>query len=288
MQVVSTVAEVRAARAAFPSFGLVPTMGALHDGHLTLVRRAKEACGAVGVSIFVNPKQFGPTEDLAAYPRDLAGDLAKLESVGTNLVWTPTPEIMYPAGYDTMVSVGGITTLLEGASRPGHFDGVATVVTKLFNVFQPTAAFFGTKDAQQLAVIRKLVADLEMPLDIVGVPTVREADGLAMSSRNAYLTPQQRPAATVLHRALAAAEAAWQAGERSGEALRAVVKQTLDTEPQAQVDYVSVAHPSSLQELDVVDPAVGALVSLAVRVGKPRLIDNITLTPISPQDPARG
>lgn len=279
MDVLLEVAEVRAARRRFADFGLVPTMGALHEGHLTLVRRAKAECGAAGVSIFVNPKQFGPSEDLDAYPRDLDGDLAKLERLGVDVVWIPTPEIVYPPGYDTTVSVGELTTRLEGASRPGHFDGVTTVVNKLFNVFQPTKAYFGMKDGQQLRVIRKMVEDLAMPLEIVAVPTVREDDGLAMSSRNAYLDPAQREAAVVLHRSLAEAARAWASGERSGERLRTLVEQTLGGEPDARIDYVSVADPVRLIELADIDPAVGAFVSIAVRFGRTRLIDNVVLEP---------
>lgn len=279
MQVVETVAQVRVARSRMASLGLVPTMGALHEGHLTLVRRAKQECGTAAVSIFVNPRQFGPNEDLDAYPRDLAGDLAKLEAAGADLVWTPTPDVMYPPGYDVNVSVGGLTTVLEGAARPGHFDGVATVVTKLFNVFTPTAAYFGTKDAQQLAVIRKLVADLNLPVDVREVLTVREPDGLAMSSRNAYLTPAQRASAVVLSRALERVRAVWEGGERSGDALRAAVLDVLATEPSGEPDYVSVAHPATLRELTQVDPRTGALVSLAVWFGRTRLLDNVRLEP---------
>lgn len=280
MQVVRTVAEVRTARAAFDGFGLVPTMGALHEGHLMLVRTARAECGSVGVSIFVNPRQFGPRDDLDAYPRNLDGDLAKLEQAGADLVWTPTTEIMYPPGYDTTVSLGRITSVLEGRSRPGHLEGVATVVTKLLNVFQPTTAYFGTKDAQQLAMIRKLVTDLEMPLSVVGVLTVREPDGLAMSSRNAYLDPEQRLAAVVLSRSLHHARQAWDRGQRSGDQIRTIMGDVLAQEPLAQVDYVSVADPRTLDELGEIAPDVGAMVSLAVRIGATRLIDNITLEPI--------
>ena len=279
MKVVTTRAELRAARAAFDTLALVPTMGYLHDGHLSLVRAAKADRGPVAASIYVNPKQFGPTEDLATYPRDLDRDLALLEEAGCDLVWTPRTEDIYPPGFDTHIDVGSVTEVLEGAHRPGHFRGVATVVNVLFNAAQPTAAYFGQKDAQQCVVLRKMVADLAMPVEIVIGPTVREPDGLAMSSRNAYLTGADREAAGVLIRALRAAEAAWQAGETDGGALREAMSRVLGAEPLAQVDYVSVADPDTLVELDDVDPARGALASMAVRVGPPRLIDNLILAP---------
>ena len=279
MKVVTTRAELRAARAAFDTLALVPTMGYLHDGHQSLVRAAKADRGPVAASIYVNPKQFGPTEDLATYPRDLDRDLALLEEAGCDLVWTPRTEDIYPPGFDTHIDVGSVTEVLEGAHRPGHFRGVATVVNVLFNAAQPTAAYFGQKDAQQCVVLRKMVADLAMPVEIVIGPTVREPDGLAMSSRNAYLTGADREAAGVLIRALRAAEAAWQAGETDGGALREAMSRVLGAEPLAQVDYVSVADPDTLVELDDVDPARGALASMAVRVGPPRLIDNLILAP---------
>ncbi len=252
--------------------GLVPTMGYLHAGHISLVQAARRDCASVVVSIFVNPTQFGPQEDLSRYPRDLPRDLALLEKAGVDLVWLPTPEIMYPPGYQTWVSVDDVTRPLEGAMRPGHFRGVATVVAKLFNVVQPDRAYFGQKDAQQAAVITRMVRDLNFPLEIVVCPTVREADGLAMSSRNTYLDPAERQAALVLHRALSAARAAYEQGERDGGRLRQVMQHTLAGEPLAQPQYVSCADADTLQELD--GPVKQALFSMAVYIGKTRLIDN--------------
>jgi pantoate--beta-alanine ligase len=277
MRVVATVAEVRQARRKLAgSWGLVPTMGFLHEGHLSLATRARAENDYVGVSIFVNPTQFGPTEDLAAYPRDLARDLALLEAAGVDLVWTPPVEEMYPADFQTYVTVEQVTRPLEGAARPVHFRGVATVVAKLFNVFQPDRAYFGQKDAQQVVVIKQMARDLNFPLDIVVCPISREADGLARSSRNIYLTPAQRAAAPVLYRALCAAQTAWEAGERDGERLRQIMGDVLAAEPLAQPDYVSAADPFTLAELG--DGSVhGALLSMAVRVGRARLIDNMLL-----------
>ena len=277
MQTLTTLPELRAARAKLPApVGFVPTMGYLHAGHLSLVRRARRECASVIASIFVNPTQFGPNEDLDAYPRDLQGDLDKLRAAGVDLVWTPTPDVMYPSGYQTWVTVEHLTRPLEGKMRPGHFRGVTTVVAKLFNAVQPDKAYFGQKDAQQAIVIRQMVRDLNFPLEIVVCPIVREPDGLAMSSRNAYLTPEQRRAATVLYRALSAAKAAYHAGERDAERLRALMAATIQAEPLARLQYVSCAHPATLDELDTVDQ--DALFSMAVFVGKTRLIDNFLLT----------
>lgn len=276
MQVIGTIDAFRAARSRYPRLGLVPTMGFLHDGHLSLVRRAREECGAVAVSIFVNPTQFGANEDFASYPRNPERDLALLREAQTDLVFTPTPAVVYPPGHDTGVEVGSVTGVLEGAVRPGHFRGVATVVCKLFNIVQPTRAYFGQKDAQQTVVISKMVRDLDMPLEVVICPTVREADGLAMSSRNAYLAADERRAAAVLRRALAAAEARFASGERSGEALRQAMRETLATEPMGSIEYVSIADRRSLNELEQVE-VDGALASMAVRIGKTRLIDNVIL-----------
>jgi pantoate--beta-alanine ligase len=276
MQVIETIAAFRAARSRYPRLGLVPTMGFLHEGHLSLVRHAKRECGAVAVSIFVNPTQFGANEDFAGYPRNMERDLSLLRDAQTDLVFTPTPAIVYPSGHDTGVEVGSVTSVLEGAVRPGHFRGVATVVCKLFNIVQPTRAYFGQKDAQQTIVITRMVRDLDMPLEVVICPTVREADGLAMSSRNSYLKADERHAATVLRRALAAAEARYAAGERSGEALRQAMHETLAAEPMGVVEYVSIADRRSLTELDSVADD-GALASMAVRIGKTRLIDNVIL-----------
>lgn len=276
MMIVSTIDELRSARAILDEpVGLVPTMGYLHEGHLSLVRRAAEECAGVVVSIFVNPTQFGPSEDLAAYPRDMERDLRLLEPLGVNLVWMPTPEIMYPDGYQTWVEVDALTGFLEGAQRPGHFRGVTTVVTKLFNGVQPARAYFGQKDAQQAAVIRQMVRDLNFPLGVVVCPIVREPDGLAMSSRNAYLNPEQRQSATVLYKSLSAAREAYDAGERDAEQLRAIMRDKLATEPLAQVQYVSCADYDTLEELEKI---LGkALLSMAVFVGKTRLIDNFVL-----------
>ena len=221
MKTVTTISELRLARLGLPEpVGLVPTMGALHPGHLSLARAAKKECASVVASIFVNPTQFGPSEDLAAYPRDLPRDLGLLEKEGVDLVWTPTPEIIYPPGFQTWVTVEQVSQGLEGSMRPGHFRGVATVVAKLFNAVQPHRAYFGQKDAQQAAVVRRMAADLDFPLEIVVCPTLREADGLAMSSRNAYLNPAERQAATVLSRALQVAKATCLSGAHQGENLR--------------------------------------------------------------------
>ncbi len=276
MQVVTSLQDLRAARTAlFGTLGLVPTMGFLHEGHLSLVRRAKAECEHVGVSIFVNPTQFGPSEDLAKYPRDLPRDLAMLEKAGVDLVWTPTNEIVYPPGYQTYVVVENVSQPLEGKQRPGHFRGVATVVTKLFNAFTPDKAYFGQKDAQQAAVIRRLAADLNFPIQVVVCPIAREPDGLAMSSRNVYLDPQERQAATILYRALCAAKAQFDAGERNAGKFRATMSVMLATELLARLEYVSAADPDTLVELERVERRV--LLSMAVQIGTTRLIDNLVL-----------
>lgn len=276
MDVVTTIGEVRRIRKARPgTWGLVPTMGYLHEGHLSLVRRARAENDHVAVSLFVNPTQFGPHEDLDRYPRDLNRDLSLLEPLGVDLVLAPAVEEMYPPGFQTKVIVEDVARPLEGAARPGHFVGVATIVCKLFNIFQPDRAYFGQKDAQQVVVIRRMARDLDFDLEIVVCPTVREPDGLAMSSRNVYLSPEERRAATVLFRALSAAQAAWQAGERDGERLRQQMRAVLAAEPLARPDYVSVADPDTLVELDQVGER--ALASLAVRIGATRLIDNLIL-----------
>lgn len=277
MQVVERIPEARErVRAAERPLGLVPTMGYLHEGHLSLVQRARAENVTLAASIFVNPTQFAPTEDLSTYPRDLPRDLERLEAEGVDLVFAPSADEMYPPGFDTWVDVGTVTTTLEGAARPGHFRGVATVVARLFNILQPDRAYFGQKDAQQAVVIRKLVADLGFPVDVRVLPTVREVDGLALSSRNVYLAPDERQAALVLSRSLAAARAAFDAGERDAERLRAAMRAVLAAEPLARPDYVSVADATTLAEMDgVVDRT--ALVSLAVRIGRTRLIDNLLL-----------
>jgi pantoate--beta-alanine ligase len=276
MLTVISLSDLHSARLSFPGrVGLVPTMGYLHEGHLSLVRRAREECDQIAVSIFVNPTQFGPKEDLSKYPRDLDRDLSLLEPLGVDLVWMPTSEIMYPPGYRTWVEVEGITRLLEGPMRPGHFQGVTTVVAKLFNAVQPHRAYFGQKDAQQAAVIRQMTRDLNFPIEIVVCPIMREPDGLAMSSRNVYLDPAQREAATVLYRSLCAAKAAYESGERDAETIRGRMKEVLAGEPLADVQYVSCADYDTLEELEMVTGK--ALLSTAVFLGKTRLIDNVVL-----------
>jgi pantoate--beta-alanine ligase len=276
MRTVISLADLHSARLSYLGrVGLVPTMGYLHEGHLSLVRRAREECDRVVVSIFVNPAQFGPKEDLSRYPRDLDRDLSLLEPLGTDLVWMPTVEMMYPPGYQTWVEVEEITRPLEGAMRPGHFRGVTTVVAKLFNAVQPHRAYFGQKDAQQAAVIRQMARDLSYPIEIMICPIVREPDGLAMSSRNVYLDAEQRKAATVLYRSLSAAKDAYEQGERDAEKLRQIIKGVLASEPRAEVQYVSCADYDTLEELETVTGK--ALLSMAVFVGKTRLIDNIVL-----------
>jgi len=276
MMIVSTLDELHTARLLLDgSVGLVPTMGYLHEGHLSLTRRAKAECKAVVVSIFVNPTQFAPTDDLSKYPRDLERDLRLLESVGVDLVWTPMPEVMYPPGFQTWVEVEEMTRPLEGSVRPGHFRGVTTVVAKLFNAIQPTRAYFGQKDAQQAAVIRQMTRDLNFPIEIIICPIIREADGLAMSSRNVYLDMEQRKAATVLFRALSAAKDEFEKGERDAEKLRRKMKAVIAGEPLAQMQYVSCADYDTLQELEKVTGKI--LLSMAVFLGKTRLIDNFVL-----------
>ena len=276
MQRATCLVELRTARAPMKgTFGLVPTMGALHAGHCSLVKRAREECEYVGVSIFVNPTQFSPGEDLDKYPRKTDHDLELLVGLGVDVVWLPTPEEIYPEGFQTWVTVDGLTQPLEGKSRPGHFRGVTTIVAKLLNSFLPDRAYFGQKDAQQVAVLRRMVKDLNYPVDLVVCPTVREADGLALSSRNAYLSSKERQAATVLYRALNAAKKEYDKGERDGDALRGVMRSEIEAEPLAHEEYVSVADPETLSELDKINSNV--LLSLAVRIGKTRLIDNLLI-----------
>ncbi len=276
MKVVTALADLRTARAALANpLGLVPTMGYLHQGHLSLVQRARAECASVAVSIFVNPTQFGPQEDLAAYPRDLERDLGMLGREGVDLVWTPSAEGVYPPGFQTWVTVERVSQGLEGERRPGHFRGVATVVAKLFNAFQPQRAYFGQKDAQQAVVIQRMTHDLNFPIEVVVCPTVREQDGLAMSSRNLYLAAEERRAATVLSRALFAAGEAFAAGERRADRLRGILSETLAQEPLARPVYVSAADPATLEELS--GPTEHALLSMAVYIGKTVLIDNIVV-----------
>lgn len=276
MMIVSTVQELRTARSILDGpVGLVPTMGALHEGHLSLVHRAAGECASVIVSIFVNPTQFDQKQDLSMYPRDLEADLRLLDPLGVSLVWTPSDSIMYPDGFQTWVQVEKLSNVLEGAQRPGHFRGVATVVAKLFNATQPDRAYFGQKDAQQVVVIRRMTRDLDFPVEIVVCPTVRETDGLALSSRNVHLTREERNAATVLYRALEAARQAHASGERQADGLRDVMEKVLASEPLAQPQYVSCADADTLEELEQV--AGKALLSTAVTFGKTRLIDNLLL-----------
>lgn len=276
MQVLKTISGIRKLRQQLSgSVGFVATMGYLHNGHLALVKQARAETGVVVASIFVNPTQFAPSEDLTVYPRDLKRDLKLLEQEKTDIVFIPSEEEMYPARFNTWIDVEGITAKLEGACRPGHFRGVATVVGKLFNIIQPTRAYFGQKDAQQSMVIKRMVADLNMDLEIVVVPTVRESDGLAMSSRNTYLDPEERPAATVLFKALSLAKELWQQGEKDADQIRRQMTSRIEKEPLAKINYVSIVDVNTLEELKIIKPP--ALASLAVRIGKTRLIDNILL-----------
>jgi pantoate--beta-alanine ligase len=276
MKIVTSLAELRAARYLLSgSVGFVPTMGFLHAGHISLVAAARAECDRVVASIFVNPTQFGPNEDLAKYPRDLPRDLDLLDAAGVDLVWTPTAEVMYPSGFQTWVQVEALTLRLEGEIRPTHFRGVTTVVAKLFNAVGPDKAYFGQKDAQQAAVVRRMIKDLDFPIEIVVCPTLREADGLAMSSRNTYLNPAERRAATVLFRALSAAKSAYDSGERAAEKLRVIVRGIVASEPLAKLQYVSCADYDSLEELESVRGR--ALISMAVFMGKSRLIDNFVI-----------
>ena len=276
LQIAHTIAEARSAlrelRARGRSIGLVPTMGALHEGHLSLVRAAKAACDVVTVSIFVNPTQFGPNEDFAQYPRTFEADCAALEHEGVDLIFAPSAEEMYPAGASTFVDVEGVSNRLDGASRPGHFRGVATVVAKLFHIVQPDRAFFGQKDAAQVAVLKKMVRDLHFGLELVVCPIVREPDGLAMSSRNRYLSVEEHRQALVLHHALVEVERLAEHGVASARELIAAAEAVLAEEPQVRVDYCRVVDPETLE--DVADVRQGALVAVAAFVGTTRLIDN--------------
>ena len=276
MQVVGPIFEVRALRQKLNgTVGFVPTMGYLHEGHLALVKRARTDNSNVIVSIYVNPTQFGPREDFGSYPRELNRDLELLREEGVDIVFVPSDDEIYPPEFSSWVDVGKVTERLEEASRPGHFRGVATVVAKLFNIVQPSRAYFGQKDAQQVVVIKRMVADLNMGVDIVVVPTVRESDGLAMSSRNVYLSPGERQAATILFKALTLARQLSQGGEKDAGKIRPQMAALIHKEPLAQIDYVSIADAQTLEELNLLDrPAVA---SLAVRIGKTRLIDNMPL-----------
>ena len=279
MLVLKTIADTRSAcariRLAGKTLGLVPTMGALHQGHLSLVRAAQANCDAVAVSIFVNPTQFGPKEDFASYPRNLEEDCRTLEAAGVDLVFTPSVEEMYPSGASTFVEVAGLSERLDGASRPGHFRGVATVVAKLFNIFTPDHAFFGQKDAAQVAVLRKMLRDLQFPVQLDVCPTVREPDGLALSSRNQNLSEEQRRHALVLSQALMAVQQEVQRGEHDSNKLLTRALHTFAGEPAVQVDYCRIVDPETL--VDIPDVRHGALVAVAARVGSTRLIDNLLL-----------
>ena len=271
--VLRTRAELRGALAGAPrTIGLVPTMGWLHDGHRSLIRRARAENATSVLTIFVNPRQFNRPDDFTLYPRNEARDIAIAEEEGIDVVWAPPVEEVYPAGFDTTVEVGAVARPLEGAARPGHFDGVATVVAILFALVGADRAYFGQKDAQQVMVIRQMARDLALPTAVVALSTVREADGLAVSSRNVHLSAPERAAAPVLRRALLAARDRYAAGERSGDALRSAMRDVLEAEPLAQAEYVSVADAGTLEELTAVDRPV--LLSLAVRIGDTRLIDN--------------
>jgi pantoate--beta-alanine ligase len=276
MRITDSLAELREIRKCMDGdFGLIPTMGALHAGHASLVSRARSECRNIGVSIFVNPAQFNSGEDLAKYPRDLERDLELLDGLGVDVVWTPAADAIYPPGFQTWISVEEISAPLEGGCRPGHFRGVATIVAKLFNAFTPDRAYFGQKDAQQVAVLKRMALDLNFPIELVICPTVRESDGLAMSSRNAYLNAKERLAATALYRALSVAKEQYDRGERNAEALRASMQTVIGAEPLAGIQYVSAADPETLCELQQIEK--GVLLSLAVQIGKARLIDNFLL-----------
>jgi pantoate--beta-alanine ligase len=279
MKMCPTIDEARATSRSLREhgkrLGLVPTMGALHAGHLSLVRAAKAQCDAVAVSIFVNPTQFGPTEDLARYPRRFEHDCELLEKEGVDFVFAPSAEEMYSKGEVTWVTVEGLSEKLDGRSRPGHFRGVTTVVAKLFHIIEPDAAFFGQKDAAQVAVIRRLVRDLNFPIEIVVCPIVREPDGLAMSSRNAYLNPEERQRALVLQRSLQRIEEKFRAGERNAAKLAAGAREVIADEPQVRLDYFEIVDPDMLDPLDEISRP--ALVAVAAYVGSTRLIDNVVL-----------
>jgi pantoate--beta-alanine ligase len=258
------------------TIGLVPTMGALHEGHLSLVREARRMCDVIVVSVFVNPTQFSPGEDFAHYPRDLTKDTTQLADLNVDYIFAPTKEEIYPKGFATYINVEGLSDQFEGASRPGHFRGVATVVTILFNIVRPDFAFFGQKDAQQTLIVKRLTRDLAFDTEIVILPTVREESGLALSSRNAFLDGDDRRAATVLYRALRTAKEAYKNGERNAARLADWVRSTVETEPRARLDYVSVTDADTLEKLDKMDDRP-VLIALAVHLGKTRLIDNIVL-----------
>jgi pantoate--beta-alanine ligase len=276
MEIVDTIEQMKALRHQVTgSVGFVPTMGYLHNGHISLARQAKKDASVAVASIFVNPTQFGPAEDLSKYPRDIDRDLTLLKEANTDIVFIPSDREMYPTGFSSWVEVDKITVHLEGKSRPGHFKGVTTIVAKLFNIVDPNFAYFGQKDAQQVAVINKMVSDLNMNIKIITMPTIRESDGLAMSSRNVYLNPQQRSAAIILHKALSQARQLYSCGTCDAIKLRKEMADIINKEPLAQIDYVSIADSDNLEEIDTIKGKT--LVSLAVYFGKTRLIDNIVI-----------
>ncbi len=288
LETVGAIADLRrlvaAARRQGATVGFVPTMGYLHAGHQALMRQARSECALVVASIFVNPLQFGPQEDFAAYPRDLERDSRLAAAAGVDILFTPSAAEMYPQGFSTFVTVEGLSGILCGAFRPGHFRGVATVVAKLLNIVHPDRAYFGQKDAQQLVIIRRLVRDLNIATEVVAVPTVREPDGLALSSRNVYLQPDERQAATALFRSLLAAEAAITAGERSGDNLTALMLRVMRSEPLVRPQYAAAVDPDTLQPLPSVRERV--LLAVAAYVGRARLIDNLALA-LGPEGPRR-
>lgn len=277
MQVISSIDEIRKIRKSMPEpVGFVPTMGYLHPGHLMLVKKARQECASVVTSIFVNPTQFGPQEDLAKYPRDLERDFSSLENEGVDVVWTPDKNMMYPEGYDTWVNVDSISRSLEGEIRPGHFRGVTTVVTKLFHVVQPDKAYFGQKDAQQAWIIKKMVKDLNFNIDIHIEPTIREADGLAMSSRNVYLNTKERSAAPQIYKGMRKALRLFKSNEDNADRLIQVVANHLAQTPLFTVQYIQIVHPESFEP--VITAFEGCLLLVAAKLGNTRLIDNIILT----------
>jgi pantoate--beta-alanine ligase len=274
MKIVRSIPELKRERRNLPgSVGFVPTMGYLHEGHLSLVRRSKAETGLTAASIFVNPTQFLPHEDFEAYPRNEERDLELLEKEGADLIFIPEVKAMYPDGHCTFIDVKCLDNILEGVFRPGHFRGVATICAKLFNLVEPAKAYFGQKDAQQVLVIKKMVTDLNMNLEVIACPTIREEDGLAMSSRNVYLTPEQRRSARVLSQALFEARELWDSGERDANVLRSRMTKMIQGVPGAAIEYISVADTETLTELERVNGC--ALASLAVKFGHIRLIDNI-------------
>ena len=270
------------------TIGLVPTMGALHEGHLSLVREARRMCDVVVVSVFVNPAQFGPGEDFERYPRDLTNDTTKLADYNVDYIFAPPVEEIYPKGFSTYVTVEGLSDPMEGVARPGHFRGVATVLTVLFNSIRPDFAFFGQKDAQQTLVVRRLVKDLAFDIEVVVLPTVREQSGLALSSRNAYLGEEDRRAAPALYRALSQGREVYMEGERSAKRLAEAVRSQVESEPRARLEYVAVVDAETMEKLERIPEDRPVLIALAARFGNTRLIDNIVLQPARPKSRGTG